>query len=175
MARCRQEAKEESYIQKGVPVIRRSTPATLGILTGRIQRLGPVIMAQVKWGANTQYEDVRYLRIADLDEDREMDATVERGEYGTIEDLRRRITYEKLQGTLTDVFYSMKTARIDFLPHQFKPVLRFIDSPTNRLLLADEVGLGKTIEAGLIWTEWQARHGARRLLVVCPPSLCPYW
>src|SRR5262245_6983807 len=76
---------------------------------------------------------------------------------------------------LTDVFYSMKTSEIDFYPHQFKPVLRFIESPTNRLLIADEVGLGKTIESGLIWTEWQARHKARRLLVVCTPTLCPKW
>jgi SNF2 family DNA or RNA helicase len=69
----------------------------------------------------------------------------------------------------------MSASQIDFYPHQFKPVLRFIDSPTNRLLLADEVGLGKTIEAGLIWTEWQARQDARRLLIICPPSLCPKW
>ena len=85
------------------------------------------------------------------------------------------MTFEKLRGMLTDVFYSMKTSEIDFYPHQFKPVLRFIESATNRLLIADEVGLGKTIEAGLIWTEWQAREKAKRLLVVCPPTLVPKW
>ncbi|MGH8162004.1 MAG: helicase-related protein, partial [Gammaproteobacteria bacterium] len=42
-------------------------------------------------------------------------------------------------------------------------------------LIADEVGLGKTIEAGLIWTEIRARYDARRLLVVCPAMLRVKW
>src|SRR5207248_919723 len=40
---------------------------------------------------------------------------------------------------------------------------------------ADEVGLGKTIEAGLIWTELRARVEANRLLVLCPKTLCDKW
>ncbi len=42
-------------------------------------------------------------------------------------------------------------------------------------MIADEVGLGKTIEAGLIWTELRARYDARRLLVVCPAMLREKW
>lgn len=165
----------EQEIQRGRPVILKADPAILGVLTGRTQRLGPILLAQVDWGANREYEDHRALQTKREDDDTDLGPTVSRREYGTIDDLRRRVTYEKLQGTLTDVFYSMASSQIDFYHHQFKPVLRFIDSPTNRLLLADEVGLGKTIEAGLIWTEWAARQAARRLLVVCPPSLCPKW
>jgi SNF2 family DNA or RNA helicase len=56
--------------------------------------------------------------------------------------------------------------------HQYKPVLLFLESPSKGLLIADEVGLGKTIEAGLIWTELRARVDARRLLVICPKMLC---
>lgn len=166
---------QESEITQGVTVIRKSNPGVLGVLTGRAQRLGPRVMAQVNWGTNREYEDIRQLQAVATDREQDMDAVVSRGEFGTLADLRRRITYEKLKGTLTDVFYSMSTSVVRFYPHQFKPVLHFIDSPTNRLLIADEVGLGKTIEAALIWTEWQARQGARRLLVVCPPSLCPKW
>ncbi len=166
---------EKHEIVKNSLVKRKSNPGLFGRLTGRIEALGPRIMAQVDWGASKEYEDIRQLIPAPPDEDMSMEAVLRRAEFGTLDDLRRRITYEKLQGTLTDFFYSMETSRIDFYPHQFKPVLRFVDSPTNRLLIADEVGLGKTIEAGLIWTEWQARHQARRLLVVCPPSLCPKW
>jgi SNF2 family DNA or RNA helicase len=169
------EVSDLDEIREGTHVLRRSDPSRLGILTGKKRTLGPRLMVQVDWGVNREYEDVRQLTPRDPAADNDMDALVARGEYGTIEDLRRRITYEKLQGTLTDIFYSMATSDMDFYAYQFKPVLRFIDSPTNRLLIADEVGLGKTIEAGLIWTEWQARHDARRLLVVCPPALCPKW
>ena len=48
------------------------------------------------------------------------------------------------------MLYSMNTSDIDFIPHQFQPVLRFFESPTSRLLIADEAGPGKTIEAALI-------------------------
>src|SRR6185369_754733 len=58
---------------------------------------------------------------------------------------------------------------------QFKPVLKLLKSPTDALLIADEVGLGKTIEAGLIWTELRARLESNRLLVLCPKTLCEKW
>ena len=54
-------------------------------------------------------------------------------------------------------------------------MLKLLRSPTDALLIADEVGLGKTIEAGLIWTELRARLNANRLLVVCPTTLCEKW
>jgi len=69
----------------------------------------------------------------------------------------------------------MDASKTNFLAYQFKPVLRLLESPTNSLLIADEVGLGKTIEAGLIWTELRAREAARTLLVVCPPHLVTKW
>lgn len=133
------------------------------------------VMAEVDWGNQCQFEPVEQLEIRDTHARHDAESDVRNARYGTIGDLRRRVTFEKLRGMLTDVFYSMKTSEIDFYPHQFRPVLRFIESATNRLLIADEVGLGKTIEAGLIWTEWQAREKARRLLVVCPPTLVPKW
>ena len=97
------------------------------------------------------------------------------GRFGKVRDLQRLITYEKLKGTLHDIIYSMEAAQIDFYPYQFKPVLKFINSPTERLIIADEVGLGKTIESALIWMELQARRQAQRLLVVCPKILAEKW
>jgi ERCC4-related helicase/transcriptional regulator with XRE-family HTH domain len=94
---------------------------------------------------------------------------------GGVEELARYLLTEKISGRLTDVYYSMETGRADFFPHQFRPVLRFIESSLGRILLADEVGLGKTISATYIWKELQARTGARRLLIVCPAVLREKW
>lgn len=47
--------------------------------------------------------------------------------------------------------------------------------PRVKLLIADDVGLGKTIEAGLVIQEMLLRHRARRVLVVCPASLTLKW
>ncbi len=67
--------------------------------------------------------------------------------------------------------YSLNAARIDFIPYQFRPVLRFIRSDRPRLLIADGVGVGKTIEAGLILRELQARRDIRSILIICPRPL----
>ena len=67
--------------------------------------------------------------------------------------------------------YSLNAARVDFIPHQFRPVLRFIKSDRPRLLIADGVGVGKTIEAGLILQELRARRDVRSILIICPRPL----
>lgn len=99
----------------------------------------------------------------------------QRGLFGGVRHLRKEITYRRLSGKLANLIYSLNTTNTQFFPYQFKPVLQFLDSPSNGLLIADEVGLGKTIEAGLIWTELRAREDARRLLVVCPAMLREKW
>ncbi len=67
--------------------------------------------------------------------------------------------------------YSLNAARVDFIPYQFRPVLRFIRSDRPRLLIADGVGVGKTIEAGLILRELQARRDINSVLIICPRPL----
>lgn len=67
--------------------------------------------------------------------------------------------------------YSLNAARIDFIPYQFRPVLKFIRSDRPRLLIADGVGVGKTIEAGLILRELQARRDVQSILIICPRPL----
>ena len=66
---------------------------------------------------------------------------------------------------------SLNTARVDFIPYQFRPVLRFIRADRPRMLIADSVGVGKTIEAGLILRELQARKEIRSILIICPRPL----
>lgn len=59
--------------------------------------------------------------------------------------------------------------------YQLEPVARAIEAPRVNLLLADDVGLGKTIEAGLVALELLLRHRARRIMIVCPPGLMVKW
>lgn len=67
--------------------------------------------------------------------------------------------------------YSLNAARIDFIPYQYRPVLKFIKADLPRLLIADSVGVGKTIEAGLILRELQARSEIESVLIICPRPL----
>lgn len=97
------------------------------------------------------------------------------GKFSSPTDLRRSITHLRMTGRLADMIYSLGATNTDFHAYQFKPVLKLLNSPSRGLLIADEVGLGKTIEAGLIWTELVARFDARRLLIVCPKPLCEKW
>jgi len=81
------------------------------------------------------------------------------------------LTAHQLQYPGLSTLYSLNAARIDFIPYQFRPVLRFIRSDRPRLLIADGVGVGKTIEAGLILKELQARREIHSVLIICPRPL----
>lgn len=98
-------------------------------------------------------------------------------EFGDKSTLSRLLTYERLRHPLQDNLYSLRATRTEFQAYQFKPLLKFLRSAKQRLLLADEVGLGKTIEAGFILCEMLARHPHtfRRALIVCKASLCIKW
>lgn len=85
------------------------------------------------------------------------------------------LTRAKLEENLTDTVYSFRASRTLFMPYQFRPVIKMLRTGSRRLLIADEVGMGKTIEAGLIWSEFEARGQADRVLVVCPSGLVDKW
>ena len=97
------------------------------------------------------------------------------GKLGTPEVLRRTLIHVRLTGRLADIIYSMEATDTDFYAYQFKPVLKLLQTPTNSLMIADEVGMGKTIEAGLIWTELRSRFNLKRLVVLCPAALREKW
>jgi superfamily II DNA or RNA helicase len=59
--------------------------------------------------------------------------------------------------------------------YQLEPVSRAVGAPRVNLLLADDVGLGKTIEAALVAQELLLRHRARRIMIVCPAGLTTKW
>jgi len=73
-----------------------------------------------------------------------------------------------------DGLWSAAAAAITIWPYQLEPALSVISGAT-RLLLADDVGLGKTIQAGLILSELRARGWIERALIVCPCGLRDTW
>jgi superfamily II DNA or RNA helicase len=90
-------------------------------------------------------------------------------------DLALTLTWTKLRHPLTDTIYSFASSKTLFRAYQFKPVLKVLTGSAGRLLIADEVGLGKTIEAGLIWSELEQRMPLSRVLVVVPAALTYKW
>jgi superfamily II DNA or RNA helicase len=66
-------------------------------------------------------------------------------------------------------------ARVRVLPYQLEPALAVVRGQATRVLLADEVGLGKTIQAGLILCELGARQVLRRALILTPAGLREQW
>lgn len=82
-----------------------------------------------------------------------------------------RITASLIRNPVVSSLYSLNSAKINIIPHQFRPVLKFINSDRPRLLIADGVGVGKTIEAGLILKELEARSNINSVLIICPRPL----
>jgi superfamily II DNA or RNA helicase len=97
------------------------------------------------------------------------------GRWGRIRAFRCALAVERIIHTNRSTVYAYQAQRILFEPYQYKPLLKILDSPDRRLLIADEVGLGKTIEAGLILTEFEARRKLDRVLIVCPSRLRDKW
>lgn len=97
------------------------------------------------------------------------------GKFASRDALSKLYTHLKLVTALRSQIYAMNASRTNFYAFQFKPLLKLLDSSRHRLLIADEVGLGKTIEAGLILTELRTRAEIKRVLVVAPAHLITKW
>jgi superfamily II DNA or RNA helicase len=158
----------------GLKVRVADNPGRQGTTTGRVKTTGSFQVVEIEFGPNQrQYKPAELLEF--IPDQENLDDIFATGALGGIRDLRKILISEKLRGDYTNVFYSMGIGNTIFYPHQFKPVLQFVESTDGRILIADEVGLGKTIEAIYIWKELQARNDARRLLIVCPAVLRNKW
>lgn len=85
--------------------------------------------------------------------------------------VRSALTAYQINNPSSSNLYSLNSARIDFVPYQFRPALKMIKADSPRLLVADDVGVGKTIEAGLILKEMEARSSINSVLIICPRPL----
>ncbi|MCH5340949.1 MAG: DEAD/DEAH box helicase family protein [Acetatifactor sp.] len=89
----------------------------------------------------------------------------------SLDRVKASITAYQINNPGSANLYSLNSARIDFVPYQFRPALKLIKADSPRLLVADDVGVGKTIEAGLILKELEARSNVNSVLIICPRPL----
>ena len=150
-----------------------SAPARQGSITGNTKVRSGRTRYEVDF--SDRYDYVLESNLEKIEDRFRIEDLIEKKRFGDVIHLRSIITHTRLTGRLADVIYSMEASNTTFFAYQFKPVLSFLDSPSQGILIADEVGLGKTIEAGLIWSELRARDNANRLLVICPAFLREQW
>ncbi len=98
-----------------------------------------------------------------LDDPAELDAFLDAVRWGAVTSADHRSLQAPFRSGITIEDY------------QLEPLVRALRMPRTTLLIADDVGLGKTIEAGLVVQELLLRHRARTALVVCPASLQLQW
>ena len=89
--------------------------------------------------------------------------------------LRFITTLSKIKNEMSDGLLTPISSGIIPLPHQLHALKKALRTNQVRYILADEVGLGKTIEAGMIIEELKARGLVKRVLVVCPTGLVTQW
>jgi superfamily II DNA or RNA helicase len=98
-----------------------------------------------------------------IDDPAELDAFLDAVRWGAVTSADQRALQAPFRSGITIEDY------------QLEPVVRALRSPRTSLLIADDVGLGKTIEAGLVVQELLLRHRARTALIVCPAALQLQW
>ncbi len=89
----------------------------------------------------------------------------------TAREFQAVLTGVQIRSSSTSTLLSMRAGRVHYVPYQYRPVLKLIRADRPRLLIADEVGVGKTIEAGLIIKELRARMDISSILIICPKAL----
>ena len=121
-------------------------------------------------------EDIAEDDLTPLDEaDSSLEQLATNGRWGRAQAFKCALTVERINQKNRNTVYSFNAQRILFQPYQYKPLLKILDSADRKLLIADEVGLGKTIEAGLVLTELDARRNLDKVLIVCPSRLRQKW
>ena len=154
--------KQTTLFKAGDLVALRSAPATL-----------LPIMEVVPGGTECRYRVFQNNAIATYYET-QLQPVAQPGDESvaiTLRELHARLTSLKILSPSTANLFSLRSGRVKFVPYQYRPVLKLIRSDRPRLLIADEVGVGKTVEAGLIIKELRARMDISSVLVICPKAL----
>jgi len=99
---------------------------------------------------------------------------IRQGSWDVAPEVTHRVQAECIQ-SINDAWGIFSRSRIALLPHQLWVCRKALERWPTRWLIADDVGLGKTIEAGLILWPLLARGSVKRLLILCPSSLVEQW
>ena len=86
-------------------------------------------------------------------------------------DLHTYMSATEIREPNNSSLFSLNSGNITFIPYQYRPVLKFIKADEPRILIADSVGVGKTIEAELILKELEARKDVESVVIICPKPL----
>lgn len=148
---------ESNDIVPGSPVCLKSDPSVIGAV---ISKTGNRYSVLINGKFETYYEEqLQLIRTTDVTQ------------QVPLARVRTALTAYQINNPGSSNLYSLNSARIDFVPYQFRPALKLIKADTPRLLVADDVGVGKTIEAGLILKELEARSSISSVLIICPRPL----
>ena len=93
----------------------------------------------------------------------------------SLQDFLAEYAAQKLQINSASTMFSLNTGNIKFIPFQFRPLARILNAEHPRILIADEVGVGKTIETGIILKEFEKRDAVNSAIIICPKDLTSKW
>ena len=82
---------------------------------------------------------------------------------------------QKLRINSASTMFALNSGNIKFIPFQFRPLARMLNAERPRILIADEVGVGKTIETGIILKEFEKRDSVKSAIIICPKDLTSKW
>ena len=160
-------------LKKGDNVARRSIASEVGSIAG-----GPVVLRGQTWYEVTfggRQEKILAEDLRPVEDGASILDLFLQGAFGDEKSFSRLLTLSRVNEPMRDTIYSYQASRTELHGYQYIPLLKYLNSNFKRILIADEVGLGKTIEAAYIFQEERARHNLQRVLVVCPASLRVKW
>ncbi|MEO5843132.1 MAG: SNF2-related protein, partial [Acidimicrobiales bacterium] len=139
------------------------------------RRPANVSEARLRIPDRSEYEWTRSVGIH-LGARERLEEAIADGGWDSPELLALRLRGERLAAA-NDVgeLLAMDLSNIDYMPHQEAAAVTALGAMRGRAILADEAGLGKTIEAGLVMKELMLGGFARRVLVICPATLRDHW
>lgn len=166
--------KERRFSVKDA-VRRKSQPDAVGVIQGQayLEEATGEWIYRVQFG--TKKIGLAESELELLPESTDAWDDIREGIFGSADAFRMLMTFERLRRPPSPIAASFGSAKAAFYPFQFKPLLKFLENPRQRMLIADDVGLGKTIEAGYIIRELKSRANLERVLLVVPSRLRTKW